>query len=303
MKRARLIYNPSSGKEAGRKRLADILTALEEAGYEASAFATQKKDDATKEAERASDAGFDLIVAAGGDGTVYEVINGMAKKENRPKLGILPFGTSNDFARALGISKENFQHTLDVLKAGATQKVDVGKMNQRYFINIAGGGSLTELTYEVPSKLKTVFGQLAYYVKGVEKVAQFKPYHIRANVDGNEIEEEIMLFLVSNTNVVGGFDKLAPFADYTDGMFDVLMLRKCNVAELGRVMSRLINGEHIHDPKVLHFRASKIDIVPSKNIQINLDGELGGIAPCYFEVLPQHLEVIVNQEHVTQFNR
>lgn len=295
MKRARVIYNPSSGKEMGRKHLADILIALEEAGYEASAFATQKKDDATKEAERAIEKGFDLIVAAGGDGTVYEVINGMATKENRPALGILPFGTSNDFARAVGISK-NFEEALEVLKRGVMEQVDIGKMNERYFINIAGGGSLTELTYEVPSKLKTVFGQLAYYFKGIEKMTQFKPYKIRANIDGEIIEENIMMFLISNTNVVGGFDKLAPFADYTDGLFDVLMLKKCNLAELGRVMTRLLNGEHVHDPKVLQFRAKKIEIVPSKNITINLDGELGGIAPCYFEVMPKHLQVIVNED-------
>lgn len=296
MKRARLIYNPSSGKEMGRKKLADILIALEEAGYEASAFATQKKDDATKEAERAADENFDLIVAAGGDGTVYEVVNGLSKKENRPTLGVLPFGTSNDFARAIGIQKDNFKNALEVLKEGVTSEVDVGKMNQRYFINIAGGGSLTELTYEVPSKLKTTFGQIAYYFKGAEKITQFKPYKIKADIDGEKIEEEIMLFLVANTNVVGGFDKLAPFASYTDGMLDILMLKKCNIAELGRVMTRLLNGDHVHDSKVLHYRAKKIDIVPSKNIQINLDGELGGIAPCHFEVLPAHLNVIVNKK-------
>lgn len=296
MKKARVIYNPSSGKEMGRKRLADILITLERAGYEASAFGTQKKEDGTKEAERACQKGFDLIVAAGGDGTVYEVINGISKQEKRPTLGILPFGTSNDFARAIGITKENFTQALQVLEKGISTNVDVGKMNQKYFINIAGGGSLTELTYEVPSKLKTVFGQLAYYFKGVEKMTQFKPYMVQATVDGVQIKEEIMLFLVSNTNVVGGFDKLAPFADYTDGAFDVLFLKKCNVAELGRVMTRLLNGEHIHDPKVMHFRAKTLDIIPSKAVQINLDGELGGIAPCRFEVLPKHLNVIVNED-------
>lgn len=297
MKRARVIYNPSSGKEMGRRHLADILTALESVGYETSAFATRKKDDATKEAERAVNNHFDLIIAAGGDGTVYEVINGIAKQEKRPLLGIIPLGTSNDFAKAIGIPK-NIKKALDILKKGVTKKVDVGKMNQRYFINIAAGGSLTELTYEVPSRLKTVFGQMAYYFKGIEKMMQFKPYTISAIIDGEKIEEEIMLFLISNTNVVGGFDKLAPSADFTDGLFDVLMLKKCNVAELGRVMGRLLSGEHVHDPLILQYRAKKIDITPSKNVQINLDGELGGIAPCHFEVMPEHLNVVVNGKRV-----
>lgn len=294
-KKARVIYNPSSGKETGAKRLADVLSALEKAGYETSAFATKEKDDAKKEAERVALEGFDLIVAGGGDGTVNEVINGVSLLNNRPKIGILPLGTSNDFARAIGITKDDFRETLRILQEGVTEKVDVGRMNDRCFINVAGGGSLTELSYEVPSKLKTLFGQLAYYVKGVEKLPQFKPYHASIRLDDEVLTEEIMLFLVANTNVMGGFDKLAPFASYTDGMFDVLILKKCNIAELGRVLTRLINGEHLHDPKVRHYRTKKLDIIPSKDIQINLDGELGGVTPCHFEVMPQHIEVIVNE--------
>ena len=116
MKRARVIYNPTSGKETLKRNLADILECLEQAGYEASAYATTPEPDSAKnEARRAGESGFDLVVAAGGDGTINEVVNGIAPLENRPKMAIIPAGTTNDYARALKIPRGN-------IKAAATTK-------------------------------------------------------------------------------------------------------------------------------------------------------------------------------------
>src|SRR5690606_11557835 len=155
MKRARIIYNPTSGREAFRKHLPDVLEKLERAGYETSCHATTGEGDATNAARHAIDRRFDLIVAAGGDGTLNVVVNGMAEQVYRPKLGIIPVGTTNDFARALHIPRDILQAT-DIIVEGGTMPIDIGRMNDRYFINIAGGGRLTELTYEVPIKLKTM---------------------------------------------------------------------------------------------------------------------------------------------------
>ncbi len=111
---------------------------------------------------------FDLIIATGGDGTINEVVNGLAPLDKRPTLGIIPVGTTNDFARALGIPRENILNAADTVINGVARPIDIGQVNGQYFINIAGGGRLTELTYDVPSKLKTMLGQLAYYLKGME---------------------------------------------------------------------------------------------------------------------------------------
>lgn len=295
MKKARVIYNPSSGREEGVKYLANILDTLEEMGYETSAFATKGKGDAAREAERVTKLKFNLIVAVGGDGTVNEVVNGMAGKPYRPKLAILPLGTTNDFARAIGVPRD-INKALEVLKKKQSKAVDIGKMNDNYFINIAGGGSLTELTYEVPSKLKTAIGQLAYYLKGMEKIAFNKSFKVEIETDGKVIEEEIMMFLVTNTNSVGGFEKLAPFASYQDGYLDALFVKKCNIAEFGKLMTLLLRGGHLNDPKIIHFKTNNMVIRTEQDIQINLDGELGGMAPCNFEVLKKHIKVIVNQD-------
>ena len=167
MKRARIIYNPTSGREIFKKHLPEVLAKLEVAGYETSCHATTCAGDATTAAKAAVERDFDIIIAVGGDGTLNEVVAGVSEFENRPKIGLIPMGTTNDFARAVHIPRD-IDKAVEIIIAGNSIPVDVGRVNDRYFINIAGGGRITELTYEVPSKLKTVLGQLAYYLKGIE---------------------------------------------------------------------------------------------------------------------------------------
>lgn len=291
MKTARLIYNPTSGREEMKRRLADILERLDVGGIEATCHATTGEGDATASAADAVRRGYDLIIAAGGDGTLNEVINGMAEKPNLPPLGILPLGTTNDFARAMGIPK-NWEESCDLIIGQQSRLIDLGKANDRYFINIAGGGSLTELTYEVPSKLKTMMGQLAYYLKGIEKMASLSPQELIIRPSGQSvIHDEFMLFLIANTNSVGGFEKLAPDARIDDGLFDVIAVKKCNLAEFIRLVTLVIRGEHLQDKKVVHFRTHEMEVTSPGYVQLNLDGELGGTLPGQFRVLPSHLRI------------
>ncbi|OXL85913.1 lipid kinase [Paenibacillus sp. SSG-1] len=291
MKRARLIYNPTSGREEMRRRLPDILHRLDQGGIEASCHATMGEGDATKAAIDAVERGYDMIIAAGGDGTLYEVVNGMAERDNLPPLGVFPVGTTNDFARGLGIPR-NWEDYCDLVIRQQTRPIDVGKANDRYFINIAGGGTLTELTYDVPSRLKTMIGQLAYYIKGVEKMVSLSPQELIINAEGQEtIHDEFMIFLITNTNSVGGFEKLAPGARIDDGLLDVIALKKCNLAEFVRLASLALRGEHFNDKKVVYFRTRSMEVTSPGKVLLNLDGELGGTLPGQFSVLPQHLRI------------
>ncbi|WP_132747174.1 diacylglycerol kinase [Scopulibacillus darangshiensis] len=301
MKRARLIYNPTSGRELMKKNVAYILSRLEQAGYETSTHATTGAGDATTAARLAVKREFDLVIAAGGDGTINEVVNGLAEQPYRPKLGILPMGTTNDFARAINMPK-TIVKACDVLCEGVEMPIDVGKSNDigtendKYFINIAGGGKLTELTYDVPSRLKTMLGQLAYYLKGIEMLPSLKPTNVRIEYDGRLFEGDIMLFLVANTNSVGGFEKLAPDASLNDGMFDMLILQKTNLAEFIRLASLALRGEHMKDPKVIYAQANRIKIYTNEKLQLNIDGEYGGDLPGELVNLYQHLQLIVPRE-------
>ncbi|WEG12368.1 diacylglycerol kinase [Pullulanibacillus sp. KACC 23026] len=295
MRRARLIYNPTSGRETIKKNLPYILDRLERGGWETSCHATTGIGDATKASQAAVEREFDLVIAAGGDGTINEVINGLCEQSYRPRLAIIPTGTTNDFARAICVPRD-IEAACDIICQDYHMPLDVGKVNGQYFINIAGGGKLTELTYEVPSKLKTMLGQLAYYLKGIEMLPSIRPSLVRIEFDGHLFEDEIMFFLVSNTNSVGGFEKLAPEASMNDGMFDLVILRKTTLPDLIRLARLAVKGEHIKDPNVIYVKANRIRVFNDEKMQLNLDGEYGGELPGEFSNLYQHLTVVVPKE-------
>lgn len=295
MKRARIIYNPSAGREVFKKELPAVLDRFERAGYETSAHATTGEGDATEAAKIAVERKYDMIVVAGGDGTINEVVHGIAEQDYRPKLGIIPAGTTNDFARALMIPRE-IHKAVDIILEKHIQALDIGKVNDHYFINIAGGGHLTELTYDVPIKLKSAIGQLAYYVKGIEMLPSLRPASVKIEYDDKVFEGDIMLFLVANTNSVGGFEKLAPDALIDDGYFDLIILKKTNLAEFLRIATAGLRGNHIGDDLVIYTQAKKIKVTPKKRMQLNLDGEYGGLLPGEFTNLMQHIEFFVSRE-------
>jgi diacylglycerol kinase (ATP) len=302
MKRARIIYNPTSGREAIKKNLPDVLEILENAGYETSAHATTGEGDAIEAAKLAVERRYDLVVAAGGDGTINEVVNGMAEQEYRPKLGIIPVGTTNDFARALQIPRD-IVAAAEIIAKGDRIPIDIGRMNEKYFINIGGGGSLTELTYDVPSKLKTVLGQLAYYLRGIEMLPSLKATNMTIEYDGKLFEGEAMLFLVGLTNSIGGFEKLSPSSSINDGMFTLLILTKTNLADFIRIASLALRGEHINDPKVIYTKANRIKVHSDEKVLLNLDGEFGGVLPAEFVNLYRHFEVFVPIDKIRDEDR
>ncbi|MGM8213403.1 diacylglycerol kinase [Virgibacillus sp. W0430] len=300
MKRARIIYNPTSGRELFKKELPNVLERFEKAGYETSAHATTCEGDAIQAAKTAVARKFDVVVAVGGDGTINEVINGIAEADVRPKLGIIPAGTTNDFARALAIPRD-IKKAVDIILQDQLMALDIGKANDHYFMNIAGGGELTELTYEVPSRLKTMLGQLAYYMKGMEMLPFLKPVHTKIEYDGKVFEDDIMLFLVSNTNSVGGFEKLAPDAKPNDGYFDLIILKKTNLAEFIRIASLGVRGAHIDDKHVIYVQAKQIKVTPDEKMQLNLDGEYGGMLPGEFINLQQHIPFFVSDKFLEKY--
>ena len=303
MKRARIIYNPTSGRELFRKHLPEVLEKMEQAGYETSCHATTCEGDAIQAAKVAVERNFDLVIAVGGDGTLNEVISGISKFEKRPKVGLIPMGTTNDFARAVHIPRD-INKAVDIILKGDSIPVDIGLMNDdRYFINIAGGGRITELTYEVPSKLKTVLGQMAYYLKGIEMLPSIRSSRVKIEYDGQIFDDSAMMFLIGLTNSVGGFEKLAPDASINDGKFTLLILKELNMAEFIRVASLALRGEHLSDPHVIYAKASKITVTTEERVLLNLDGEYGGVLPAVFENLASHIEMYVPLDSLKEHDR
>lgn len=304
-KRARVIYNPTSGREALRSDLVDILSIYEQAGYETSAFATTPAPNSAKnEATRAAKEGFDLIVAAGGDGTLNEVVNGIAGLEKRPTLAIIPAGTTNDYARALRIPRDDpIAAAKLILRKNKKFKIDIGKAGDNYFMNIAAGGTLTELTYDVPSQMKSLFGYAAYLAKGAELLPQIKPVQVDVKYDDHEYKGTASTIFLALTNSVGGFEQIVPDASLDDGKFTMIIVKSSSLVDMMSLMAKALQGKHIGDPRIIYAKATDVEVVPQNKgdrMMINLDGEYGGDAPMSFHDLKQHIEVVANLDEIPE---
>ncbi|NQJ73652.1 diacylglycerol kinase family lipid kinase [Streptococcus suis] len=311
-KRARLIYNPTSGQEIMKKNVAEVLDILEGFGYETSAFqTTAAKDSAKNEAKRAAEAGFDLVIAAGGDGTINEVVNGIAPLEKRPKMAIIPTGTTNDYARALKVPRGNPVEAAKLIGKNQTILMDIGlAKNQKngihqehYFINIAAAGTLTELTYSVPSQLKTMFGYLAYVVKGAELLPQVQFTPVKVTHDGGVFEGSISMIFVALTNSIGGFEQIVPDAKLDDGNFTLLMVKTGNLFEILHLIRQVLDGgKHIDSDLIEYIKTKKLTIEQlntENRLLLNLDGEFGGDAPVELYNLQNHIEFFADTDLVS----
>ena len=303
-KRARLIYNPSSGQEIIKENIAEVLDILENIGYETSAFQTSPEPlSAQNEAERVAKAGFDLIIAAGGDGTINEVVNGVAPLEYRPKLAIIPTGTTNDYARALKIPLGDPVEAAKIIGQNQTIQMDIGRaFGDKYFINIAAAGTLTELTYSVPSEVKTHLGYFAYVAKGIEMFPQTKVRPVKITHDQGVFEGEVSLIFVALTNSIGGFEQLAPDTKLDDGNFTLILVKTDKLFEMLALLIQALNGgQHVTDVNIEYLKTSKIRLEvldDEEPFMLNLDGEYGGDTPVELEVCHNHIEFFVNRNEI-----
>ncbi|MBF8970661.1 MULTISPECIES: diacylglycerol kinase family lipid kinase [unclassified Streptococcus] len=303
--RARLIYNPTSGQEIMKRYIADVLDVLEDIGYETSAYQTTPLPfSAQKEAERAARAGFDLVIAAGGDGTINEVVNGIAHLAKRPRMAFIPVGTTNDYARALKIPMGDPVAAAKVIAQKQLVEMDIGRAyGDKHFINIAAAGTLSELTYSVPSNIKTRLGYLAYVAKGAEMLPRSKSRKVRLEHDQGVFEGKVSLIFVALTNSIAGFEKLAPDAKLDDGNFTVIVVKTDRIFDMMSLIIQAINGgQHVSDPNVIYIKSKEIKLEVLEGDQqfmLNLDGEYGGDTPVHLEVLPNHLEFYANVDEIS----
>lgn len=301
-KRARIIYNPSSGREAVKRELPDIMEVYESAGYETSAFQTTPEPlSAQKEAARCSEDGVDLIVAAGGDGTIHEVISGIAEKAYRPTIAIIPAGTTNDYARALQIPRNNLVEAAKLIHQEESVFMDIGKVitedSEDYFVNIGAMGNLVSVTFDVTPQLKTIFGYLAYVIKGAELLPSVRAVPLKVDYEGGSYEGAATLVFVALSSTVGGFSNIVPDKILGDGKFSLIIVKKANPFELMQLASKLLtDGSHLDSPHVIHKQTDfvNIEVLNESRLMINLDGEYGGDAPVRFENLNHHVEVVAN---------
>lgn len=292
MKKAMMIVNPSSGKEEAVDYVEEIEQILSQQGYEVKISQTEKELDATKFCQNACKDEYDLIISIGGDGTLHETINGLIDEHHRPKLGIIPMGTVNDFARALNIPLDP-KEAIELIRHHKIRKVDIGKINEDYFVNIVAAGAIAEAVYEVSPEEKTKMGPLAYVLEGVKTLASNPTYPLAIEYDGQYWEGNSLLFLAALTNSIGGFEKIAPDAEVDDGMIHCYIIDDINVLKLPAVMSSIMTGKLKKNKDVTYFKAKSIKLSSPDELITNVDGEEGQKLPIELGVISNHIEVMV----------
>lgn len=296
--KVKIINNPSSGTQTVQKNLETIVGKLVLDGT----IKNVDKVDTTAnfnyidEIEKLRGKSYDLLIAVGGDGTVNNVINGIIKNNTDIPLLIIPAGTVNDLGNFL-----NLPITVDgicsVIKNFKVRKIDVCRVNEKYFVNVAASGLLADIAIKTPVEAKTALGSFAYYVHGIKEVPKqlFESLKFQFKHDNKTFETDAFLFMVLNSKSAGGFTNFAPKGEIDDGLFDVCIIKKSYLLNAAGVFLKIFSGDHINDPNVIYFQTDylEVDCLNKEDIIIDIDGEDGGVFPAKFEAIKQALSIIV----------
>lgn len=296
--RIKIIINPSSGRQSGQILVNELLEHLVDAGalIRADINYTHNKGDAEEYAQNVSSEEYDLLLITGGDGTVHEAINGLLKSGSTVPIAIYPGGTVNDFATHLDLPTDPYSYA-QMLMHPSKIAVDVGRVGDRYFLNVLAGGSMTDIPYKVPSESKTSLGKLAYWLEGAMDISSIMNEGFSISVTSKEdcFESDAFLFIIANSKNVGGIKKLLPYAEISDGLLDVLVVSKLGLAELFPLLGKLLIGDHLDNDNIIYFQTKQLTIsaTSDRQIHLDLDGEQGPDLPAVIECIPGAITLII----------
>jgi diacylglycerol kinase (ATP) len=267
-----LIVRPR-GTDPRLDELRAAVTRLRRAGHRVRPRLTYETGDARRLARAAATRHYDLVIAAGGDGTVNEVVNGIARCRWQPRLGVVPVGTANDFARGLGIPT-SVEEAVEVALRGRPVVVDAARVNGRFFVNVSTGGFGVEATGEASQDAKRRLGPLAYLLMGARQFLGLKRRRARFTADGRVLHEgEFVMFAVGNARRTGGGTLLTPLARHGDGRLEVIVVPGLSRLDFLALMPDLRAGTHLESPDVLYLRASELVVESERPVRVNADGE------------------------------
>ena len=288
-KRSRIILH---GKQGANQELRDAVEAVRADGQQIDVRVTWEAGDSGLFAAEAAKEGIDTVIAGGGDGTVNEVLNGLANVEGHASaLGIIPLGTANDFARSAGIPLQ-LEAALRVAVETEPVTVDVGRSGDRAFMNVATGGFGTEVTVNTDPKLKRMLGGAAYFITGIGNFSELEPVQVRLRGPEFEWEGKILVLAVGNARQAGGGHVLCPEAVLDDGLLDVGILPDVPEDEQAKAIGALMTrGLQAVKDAAIYWRVPWIEIDAPKGLYVNLDGEPTHATHHRFEIEPQRLKL------------
>jgi diacylglycerol kinase (ATP) len=289
-----VIFNPHAAAGRAARILPDVLSALERFAH-VDVLQTSRAGDATSLVSEADLSVCDGIVSAGGDGTLFEVLNGLYshKKEHRVPLAVLPVGTGNAFARELELLPGDWKKGVGIIRRQRTKRVDVGRVRTPaetfHFLNIIGAGLPVD-AMRTARKLKIIGGS-AYTLATLWRAIQLKSYPFVLEIDGEEFVQESMFVEISNTRYTGTSFLIAPSAILDDGLLDVTLVRKLSRSRLLRLFPTIYKGQHVEFEEVLCRQAREIRISAPCDLTLAPDGEFHGSTPATISCLPGDLEI------------
>ncbi len=279
MKKVRFIYNP----------IDKIIEMHEERDYQIVPFRISK-NKGIKEALEIVDESYSYILIAGGDGTVDILINAMKEKGLNLPIGILPVGTANDFGKFINMPQD-IEKACEQILSSEPVKVDIGKINERYFINVASTGLFTDVSQKTDIALKNTIGKLAYYIKGIEELPNFRKLKIKLKSKEVNYDGEMYLMLIFNGQTAGNF-KLATRSSAMDGFLDVIVIKAVQIFEILPLFIKVLKGEHLDSNKVIYFKTDDLYIECEEGIVTDVDGERGPDFPLHVQCIKGAIEVL-----------
>lgn len=291
-----LIYNPVAGEGAFKDNLDRVIYLFQQKGFRVVVHRTYPHDNLDGVIREMCES-VDMVVAAGGDGTVNSVVNCMLKSSTKElPLGIIPAGTSNDLINHLKLPS-NLNAAVDIIGRREIAYVDVGEVNGGYFVNVVSGGLMMDVPHSTNIKLKNIAGRLAYYLKGLEQLPHIKPAPIHISFPEGRLEDEVLLFIVLNGSIAGGFKNLAPLASMTDGKLDLLVFKPVPISKLVSLFLKILKGEHVKDASLIYLQTpGPITISGGNDVSTDIDGEKGPGLPMEIKVLAGRVPVFVKSK-------
>ena len=272
-KNALIIYNQNAGQNETTKNLEIIVSILAPHIPEITLRKTIKKGEG-EEICRDQGETVDLVCILGGDGTVHECINGLADLKTPPEIAILPGGTCNDFSRSLGIP-QNIKFAAEAIIEAAKVKVDIARVNDRWFANFLGIGLITETSKNINENLKEVFGKISYFISALQTLNTIEPFHFKLTSDDKVIEDEGVMILIANGRFIGTSELPSPNISISDGKLDIFVLKQAGIPLIkGILQSKGLNEWNPDLEEFEYIQTKKVTLETSTAVKVDMDGEI-----------------------------